>query len=86
VKQAAGARADTTMADTVRRVGPQVGYAAPGRYPVTTRSHQLMSDEPITDAPESTNEQDAPAPERPPDDTDHRPSQAEGDNGDEDDE
>jgi hypothetical protein len=45
-----------------------------------------MSDEPITDAPESTNEQDAPAPERPPDDTDHRPSQAEGDNGDEDDE
>ena len=37
-----------------------------------------MSDEPITDAPKPAGEQDAPAPERPADDSDHRPSQAEG--------
>lgn len=42
-----------------------------------------MSDEPITDAPQSTEEQDAPSEERPPQDRDTRPSQAEGDRDDE---
>jgi hypothetical protein len=37
-----------------------------------------MSDEPITDAPESADEQEAPAEERPDQDRDTRPSQAEG--------
>jgi len=37
-----------------------------------------MSDEPITDAPQSTDEQDAPAEERPDQDRDTGPSQAEG--------
>lgn len=38
-----------------------------------------MSEEPITDAPQPADEQDAPAQERPAEDADHRPSQAEGD-------
>jgi hypothetical protein len=42
-----------------------------------------MSDDPITDAPRPADEQEAPAEERPPNDTDHRPSQAEGDRDDE---
>jgi hypothetical protein len=41
-----------------------------------------MSDEPITDAPQPTDEQDAPAEERPPQDSDTRPSQAEGERDD----
>lgn len=41
-----------------------------------------MSDEPVKDAPKSADEQDAPAPERPPDDADHQPSQAEGERDD----
>lgn len=43
-----------------------------------------MSDQPIKDAPERADEQDAPAEERPPDEgDDDRPSQAEGDRDDE---
>lgn len=47
-----------------------------------------MSDEPVTDAPLSADEQDAPAEERPPADAGYQPAQAEGedDDGDETDE
>lgn len=41
-----------------------------------------MSDEPITDAPQSADQQDAPAEERPAEDADYAPSQPEGDDGD----
>jgi hypothetical protein len=44
-----------------------------------------MSEEPITDAPKPAEEQDAPAQERPPGETGHRPSQAEGDDDEDDD-
>jgi hypothetical protein len=37
-----------------------------------------MSDEPITDAPRSADQQDTPAQERPAQDADYRPSEAEG--------
>lgn len=42
-----------------------------------------MSDDPTTDAPKPADEQDAPAAERPAQDSDHQPSQAEGGDDDE---
>jgi hypothetical protein len=59
-------------------VGHQRGYVRRIRQRRT-----VMSDEPITDAPQSTEEQEAPAPERPSEDNDTRPSQAEGERDDE---
>lgn len=44
----------------------------------------MSDEEPITDAPKSADEQDVPAAERPAGDSDHRPSQAEGDRQDDD--
>lgn len=41
-----------------------------------------MSDEPISDAPRPADEQDAPAEERPQNDADYQPAEAEGDRDD----